>query len=165
MLSFSFSFPLSQKFDLYRLDKGPAEKSTLTKEEATYALETMHYIRRMETRAADLYRLRLINGFLHLYAGQVCRCNRESKESRNNARHRQNMQLRRSEIRVCTNNVSRCIRRENGSFEFIIPLCLIWIFLSQIVQFYIKYFIMYSFICFMEITLLFKANEFWFSTK
>lgn len=53
----------------------------------------MNYIRRMENRAADLYRLRLINGFLHLYAGQVWTCNRESKGSRNNARHRRNVQL------------------------------------------------------------------------
>ncbi|EFN79881.1 Pyruvate dehydrogenase E1 component subunit alpha, somatic form, mitochondrial [Harpegnathos saltator] len=60
----------AKKFDLYRLDEGPPEKSTLSKEEATYALRTMNYIRRMENRAADLYRLRLINGFLHLYTGQ-----------------------------------------------------------------------------------------------
>ncbi|XP_032670035.1 pyruvate dehydrogenase E1 component subunit alpha, mitochondrial-like [Odontomachus brunneus] len=61
---------VESKFDLYRLDKGPSEKSTLLKDEATYALKTMNYIRRMENKAADLYRLRLINGFLHLYAGQ-----------------------------------------------------------------------------------------------
>lgn len=61
----------SQKYDLYRLDKGPLEKSTLNVEDATYALKTMNYIRRMENRAAELYRQRLINGFLHLYVGQV----------------------------------------------------------------------------------------------
>lgn len=61
----------SQKFDLYRLDKGPAGKSTLNVEDATHALKTMNYIRRMENRAAELYRQRLINGFLHLYVGQV----------------------------------------------------------------------------------------------
>lgn len=64
----SFSF---QKYDLYRLDKGPAEQSTLNVDDATYALEKMNYIRRMEHKAAELYRQRLINGFLHLYAGQV----------------------------------------------------------------------------------------------
>lgn len=61
----------SQKYDLYRLDKGPPEKSTLNVEDAMYALKTMNYIRRMENRAAELYRQRLINGFLHLYVGQV----------------------------------------------------------------------------------------------
>lgn len=61
----------SQKYDLYRLDKGPLEKSTLNIKDATYALKTMNCIRRMENRAAELYRQRLINGFLHLYTGQV----------------------------------------------------------------------------------------------
>ncbi|XP_011703781.1 PREDICTED: pyruvate dehydrogenase E1 component subunit alpha, mitochondrial-like isoform X2 [Wasmannia auropunctata] len=61
---------VESKYDLYRLDKGPLEKSTLNVEDATYALKTMNYIRRMENRAAELYRQRLINGFLHLYVGQ-----------------------------------------------------------------------------------------------
>jgi len=69
--SFSLVETFSQKYDLYRLDKGPLEKSTLSMEDATYALKTMNYIRRMENRAAELYRQRLINGFLHLYVGQV----------------------------------------------------------------------------------------------
>jgi len=68
---FSLLETFSQKYDLYRLDKGPLEKSTLSVEDATYALKTMNYIRRMENRAAELYRQRLINGFLHLYVGQV----------------------------------------------------------------------------------------------
>lgn len=61
----------SQKYDLYRLDKGPSEKSSLNVDDATYALKKMNYIRRMENKAAELYRQRLINGFLHLYSGQV----------------------------------------------------------------------------------------------
>ncbi|KAG5324060.1 ODPA dehydrogenase, partial [Pseudoatta argentina] len=60
---------VESKYDLYRLDKGPG-KSTLNKKDATYGLRTMHYIRRMENKAAELYRERLINGFLHLYIGQ-----------------------------------------------------------------------------------------------
>lgn len=55
----------------------------MNEEEATYALKTMIYIRRMENKAAELYRLRLINGFLHLYSGQVeftiSRINRTSR--------------------------------------------------------------------------------------
>ncbi|KAK1118552.1 hypothetical protein K0M31_014859 [Melipona bicolor] len=58
------------KYDLYRLESGPSENVTMNEEEAIYALRTMFYIRRMENKAAELYRLRLINGFLHLYAGQ-----------------------------------------------------------------------------------------------
>nr|XP_031840480.1 pyruvate dehydrogenase E1 component subunit alpha, somatic form, mitochondrial-like isoform X2 [Nomia melanderi] len=42
----------------------------MNEEEATYALKTMNYIRRIENKAAELYRARLINGFLHLYSGQ-----------------------------------------------------------------------------------------------
>ncbi|XP_014488291.1 PREDICTED: pyruvate dehydrogenase E1 component subunit alpha, mitochondrial-like [Dinoponera quadriceps] len=61
---------VESKFDLYRLEQGPSERSVVKKEEAIYALKMMNYIRRMENRAADIYRLRLINGFLHLYAGQ-----------------------------------------------------------------------------------------------
>ncbi|XP_070158771.1 uncharacterized protein [Polyergus mexicanus] len=60
----------AKKYDLYRLDKGPSEKSTLNLNDATYALKKMNYIRRMENKAAELYRQRLINGFLHLYVGQ-----------------------------------------------------------------------------------------------
>ncbi|KAG7211157.1 hypothetical protein KM043_010481 [Ampulex compressa] len=62
--------PIDYKYDLYRLEKGPAGRAVLNEQEATYALKTMHYIRRMENKAAELYRSRLINGFLHLYAGQ-----------------------------------------------------------------------------------------------
>ncbi|KAL6423142.1 hypothetical protein ACFW04_010079 [Cataglyphis niger] len=60
----------AKKYDLYRLDRGPSEKSTLNVSDATYALKKMNYIRRMENKAAELYRERLINGFLHLYVGQ-----------------------------------------------------------------------------------------------
>ncbi|KAI4493126.1 hypothetical protein M0802_009676 [Mischocyttarus mexicanus] len=65
-----FLFNRLQNYDLYRLDKGPPESATLNNEDAIFALKTMHYIRRMETKAAEMYRLRLINGFCHLYAGQ-----------------------------------------------------------------------------------------------
>ncbi|XP_076649529.1 pyruvate dehydrogenase E1 component subunit alpha, somatic form, mitochondrial-like [Halictus rubicundus] len=58
------------KYELYRLDSGPSSKATMTEQEAVYALKTMNYIRRMENKAAELYRTRLINGFLHLYSGQ-----------------------------------------------------------------------------------------------
>nr|KAF7416797.1 hypothetical protein H0235_011328 [Vespula pensylvanica] len=57
-------------YDLYRLEKGPPQQTTLNDEDATYILRTMHYIRRMENKIAEMYRMRLINGFCHLYAGQ-----------------------------------------------------------------------------------------------
>ncbi|CAK9802523.1 Pyruvate dehydrogenase E1 component subunit alpha, somatic form, mitochondrial [Anthophora plagiata] len=59
-----------KKYELYRLESGPSPKTSINDDEATYALKTMNYIRRMENKAAELYRLRLINGFLHLYSGQ-----------------------------------------------------------------------------------------------
>ena len=62
---------VAQKYDLYRLESGPSEKLQMNEEEAIYALKTMLYIRRMENKSAELYRMRMINGFLHLYAGQV----------------------------------------------------------------------------------------------
>ncbi|XP_043248146.1 pyruvate dehydrogenase E1 component subunit alpha, somatic form, mitochondrial-like [Colletes gigas] len=61
---------IDTKYELYRLESGPSKKATLNEEEAIYALRTMNYIRRMQNKAAELYRLRLINGFLHLYSGQ-----------------------------------------------------------------------------------------------
>nr|XP_033331127.1 pyruvate dehydrogenase E1 component subunit alpha, mitochondrial-like [Megalopta genalis] len=58
------------KYELYRLESGPSTKATITEEEAIHALKTMNYIRRMESKCAELYRTRMINGFLHLYSGQ-----------------------------------------------------------------------------------------------
>jgi TPP-dependent pyruvate/acetoin dehydrogenase alpha subunit len=52
------------------LDQGPSDIE-LDAKDATIMLEQMFYIRRMENKAADLYRAKLINGFCHLYSGQV----------------------------------------------------------------------------------------------
>ncbi|OXU26419.1 hypothetical protein TSAR_014899 [Trichomalopsis sarcophagae] len=64
------SIEINPKYELYRLEKGPATSAELTEEEATLMLQRMLYIRRMENKAAELYRARLINGFCHLYSGQ-----------------------------------------------------------------------------------------------
>lgn len=75
----------------------------MNEEEATYALKTMIYIRRMENKAAELYRLRLINGFLHLYSGQVeftiSRINRTSRhrESDDNRKRKEKRAKERKE--------------------------------------------------------------------
>lgn len=75
----------------------------MNEEEATYALKTMIYIRRMENKAAELYRLRLINGFLHLYSGQVeftiSRINRTSRhrESDDNRKRKEKRTKERKE--------------------------------------------------------------------
>lgn len=102
----------SQKYDLYRLDKGPLEKSTLNVEDATYALKTMNYIRRMENRAAELYRQRLINGFLHLYVGQVVEKNLDSEPiivTQRNSEWKMKMRYLRYVLGSCS------CRSENGS--------------------------------------------------
>lgn len=43
----------------------------MNEDDILYALKAMHYIRRIESKAAEMYRLRFIYGFLHLYIGQV----------------------------------------------------------------------------------------------
>lgn len=43
----------------------------MKEDDVLYALKAMHYIRRIESKAAEMYRLRFIYGFLHLYIGQV----------------------------------------------------------------------------------------------
>jgi len=63
-----------QKFDLHKLDKGPVESTTLTKEDATHYYEQMQTIRRMELKADQLYKEKVIRGFCHLYDGQEACC-------------------------------------------------------------------------------------------
>ncbi|KAK4872795.1 hypothetical protein RN001_014824 [Aquatica leii] len=57
-------------FRLHKLEQGPAQKTTLTKEDAINYYRQMHTIRRMETTAGNLYKEKIIRGFCHLYSGQ-----------------------------------------------------------------------------------------------
>lgn len=60
-----------QKCDLHRLEEGPPEKAELTREQGLQYYRTMQTIRRMELKADQLYKQKIIRGFCHLYDGQV----------------------------------------------------------------------------------------------
>ncbi|KAL0271556.1 UNVERIFIED_CONTAM: hypothetical protein PYX00_008613 [Menopon gallinae] len=64
----------SKPFKLHRLEKGPATKVTLTKEDALLYYKQMHTVRRLETAAGSLYKEKIIRGFCHLYSGQEAIC-------------------------------------------------------------------------------------------
>ncbi|CAF92612.1 unnamed protein product, partial [Tetraodon nigroviridis] len=59
-----------QKCDLHRLEEGPPEKAELTREQGLQYYRTMQTIRRMELKADQLYKQKIIRGFCHLYDGQ-----------------------------------------------------------------------------------------------
>lgn len=60
-----------QKCDLHRLEDGPPERAELTREQGLHYYRTMQTIRRMELKADQLYKQKIIRGFCHLYDGQV----------------------------------------------------------------------------------------------
>ncbi|KAF5305859.1 hypothetical protein FQR65_LT07598 [Abscondita terminalis] len=63
------SFDL-KPFRLHKLDQGPGQNASLTKDDAIQYYKQMHTIRRMETMAGNLYKEKIIRGFCHLYSGQ-----------------------------------------------------------------------------------------------
>ncbi|XP_076819241.1 pyruvate dehydrogenase E1 component subunit alpha, mitochondrial-like [Clavelina lepadiformis] len=67
------SFPL-KPFDLHKLEEGPATEATVTKEDAINYYTQMQIIRRMELKADQLYKQKVIRGFCHLYDGQEACC-------------------------------------------------------------------------------------------
>jgi TPP-dependent pyruvate/acetoin dehydrogenase alpha subunit len=62
---------LFQPFRLHRLETGPSNSVTVTRDDALALYEQMHTIRRMETAAGNMYKEKIIRGFCHLYSGQV----------------------------------------------------------------------------------------------
>ncbi|XP_061121192.1 pyruvate dehydrogenase E1 subunit alpha 1b isoform X2 [Syngnathus typhle] len=59
-----------KKCDLHRLEEGPPVKATLTREQGLQYYRTMQTVRRMELKADQLYKQKIIRGFCHLYDGQ-----------------------------------------------------------------------------------------------
>ncbi len=61
-------------YQLHKLDSGPPETTTLTREDALKYFYDMVVVRRMETAAANLYKEKAIRGFCHLCSGQEAVC-------------------------------------------------------------------------------------------
>ncbi|XP_034427636.1 pyruvate dehydrogenase E1 subunit alpha 1b isoform X2 [Hippoglossus hippoglossus] len=59
-----------KKCDLHRLEEGPPVRAELTREQGLQYYRTMQTVRRMELKADQLYKQKIIRGFCHLYDGQ-----------------------------------------------------------------------------------------------
>lgn len=66
-----WEFASFQKCDVHKLEDGPATEVVMTREEGLQYYRTMQTMRRMELKADQLYKQKIIRGFCHLYDGQV----------------------------------------------------------------------------------------------
>ncbi|XP_015179779.1 PREDICTED: probable pyruvate dehydrogenase E1 component subunit alpha, mitochondrial isoform X1 [Polistes dominula] len=60
----------TKPFRLHKLDSGPSNHVTVTKNDALEIYKHLHTIRRLETSAGNLYKEKIVRGFCHLYSGQ-----------------------------------------------------------------------------------------------
>lgn len=63
-----------KKCDGFRLEELPSTTAVLTREDGLSFYRTMQTIRRMELKADQLYKQKIIRGFCHLYDGQEACC-------------------------------------------------------------------------------------------
>lgn len=63
-----------KKCELYRLEEGPPATAVLSREEGLRYYRTMQVVRRMELKADQMYKQKLIRGFCHLCDGQEACC-------------------------------------------------------------------------------------------
>lgn len=75
-------FPALQKCDVHRLEEGPPLKAELTRDQGLQYYRVMQTVRRMELKADQLYKQKIIRGFCHLYDGQVSIPDLESHDHR-----------------------------------------------------------------------------------
>ncbi|XP_039274411.1 pyruvate dehydrogenase E1 component subunit alpha, mitochondrial-like [Styela clava] len=61
-------------FDLHKLETGPSTEAHITRDDALKYYKQMQTIRRMELKADQLYKQKVIRGFCHLYDGQEACC-------------------------------------------------------------------------------------------
>uniref|UniRef100_A0AAQ4RJD9 Pyruvate dehydrogenase E1 component subunit alpha, testis-specific form, mitochondrial n=1 Tax=Gasterosteus aculeatus aculeatus TaxID=481459 RepID=A0AAQ4RJD9_GASAC len=59
-----------KKCDIHKLDEAPATQVVMTRDEGLKYYRVMQTIRRMELKADQLYKQKIIRGFCHLYDGQ-----------------------------------------------------------------------------------------------
>ncbi|KAI6184020.1 Pyruvate dehydrogenase E1 component subunit alpha [Aphelenchoides bicaudatus] len=60
----------TRHYKLFKLDYGPQDEVTITRDEALAYYRQMQVIRRLETTAGNLYKEKKVRGFCHLYTGQ-----------------------------------------------------------------------------------------------
>uniref|UniRef100_A0A8W4FD91 Pyruvate dehydrogenase E1 subunit alpha 1 n=1 Tax=Sus scrofa TaxID=9823 RepID=A0A8W4FD91_PIG len=63
-----------KKCDLHRLEEGPPVTTVLTREDGLKYYRMMQTVRRMELKADQLYKQKIIRGFCHLCDGQEACC-------------------------------------------------------------------------------------------